>query len=339
MAHLAEPIITDAHDSIPTWLALVRLMESRSEEGTRTPTVVVVVDELADLLMVAGDDVQRVLTRLTQRGREAGIHVVAATQKPTTAVIGSLVKANFPVRLVGRVMSIDDARVAAGISGTGAERLTGRGDFLAVAEGRVIRFQSSYVTPREVREVAGRLGGEQLVGGVLTPHHSGGPASILPVVEPPIPEVDQDLADAQRLTASTLWSERHHPDRPGDYRWGFISSACQFLYGQALVGNWHHRTTKVIQLAESLGDPQDSTTSNGETHPGADQTGEEPAAGDRSSRFYAQRDFAAAGIAALPPQGTGEMLAPTQPYTDNEALLLLFSITCAGAGLLLLGTR
>jgi S-DNA-T family DNA segregation ATPase FtsK/SpoIIIE len=117
------------------------------------PSVVVVIDELADLLMVGGKAVQRVLTRLTQRGRGAGIHIVAATQKPTAAVLGSLVKANFPVRLVGRVTSIEDARTATGWGGTGAERLMGRGDFLAVAEGRVTRLQAAHVSPKEIQEV------------------------------------------------------------------------------------------------------------------------------------------------------------------------------------------
>jgi S-DNA-T family DNA segregation ATPase FtsK/SpoIIIE len=124
--------------------------------------------------MVGGKDVQWALTRLTQRGREAGIHIVAATQKPTTAVLGSLVKANFPVRLVGRVTSVEDARTATGWSGTGAERLMGRGDFLAVAEGRVIRFQAAHVSAAEIQEVVRRLGN----GGWRV---DSGPGDVLPV--------------------------------------------------------------------------------------------------------------------------------------------------------------
>jgi S-DNA-T family DNA segregation ATPase FtsK/SpoIIIE len=104
-------------------------------------------------LMMGGKAVREPLTRLTQRGREAGIHIIAATQKPTSAVLGPLVKANFPVRLVGRVTSAEDARTASGWSGTGAERLLGRGDFIAVAEGRVTRFQVAHVSPTEIREV------------------------------------------------------------------------------------------------------------------------------------------------------------------------------------------
>lgn len=152
LPHLARPVC--GMDETPELLhSLVRLMERRDERRENVPPVVVVIDELADLLMVGGKPVQIALTRLTQRGRDAGIHIVAATQKPTAAVLGPLVKANFPVRLVGKVTSIEDARTAAGWSGTGAERLMGRGDFVAVAEGRVIRFQGAHVSPEEIRQV------------------------------------------------------------------------------------------------------------------------------------------------------------------------------------------
>lgn len=156
LPHLARPIIHN--ERAPEALqSLVRLMERRSEAGCDRPYVVVVIDELADVLMTGGGEIQTPLTRLLQRGRGAGIHVVAATQKPTASVVGSLVKANFPVRLVGKVTSSTDARVASGWSGTGAEHLEGRGDFVAVAEGRVTRFQAAYVAPHEARETVTRL--------------------------------------------------------------------------------------------------------------------------------------------------------------------------------------
>ena len=149
---LSRPVIREAEEAEEALESLVRLMERRGERtGADEPAVVVVLDELADLLIVGGQGLQRALTRLLQRGRGAGIHLVAATQKPTAAVLGSLVQANFPVRLVGRVTSASDARVASGWSGTGAERLEGRGDFVAVAEGRVTRFQVACVTPDEIR--------------------------------------------------------------------------------------------------------------------------------------------------------------------------------------------
>jgi S-DNA-T family DNA segregation ATPase FtsK/SpoIIIE len=166
LPHLARDVIQEADEAAEALQSLVHLMEKQgSADGYRGnvsasgghPHIVVVIDEMADLLMVGGNEIQRALTRLTQRGREAGIHVVAATQKPSAEILGPLIKANFPVRLVGRVTSASDARTATGWSGTGAERLMGRGDFLAVAEGRVVRFQAAYVSPEEINQVTTRL--------------------------------------------------------------------------------------------------------------------------------------------------------------------------------------
>jgi len=85
--------------------------------------------------------------------------VIACTQKPTTSVIGSLVKANFPARIVGRVTDTNDAYVASGISGTGAERLLGKGDFLVVAGGDVTRMQGAYISESEIRDLVTKLRG------------------------------------------------------------------------------------------------------------------------------------------------------------------------------------
>jgi DNA segregation ATPase FtsK/SpoIIIE-like protein len=118
---------------------------------------VVAIDELADLVVAGGPGVARSITRLTQRGREAGLHVIACTQKPTVDAIGSLVKSNFPARLVGSVASAEDAKVASGLPGTGAEKLLGRGDFILVVKGEVVRFQAAYVSGEEVAALVGKL--------------------------------------------------------------------------------------------------------------------------------------------------------------------------------------
>ena len=83
----------------------------------------------------------------------AGLHLIAGAQKPSSAALGPMLKANFPVRLVGRVGSADDARVAAGISGTGAEKLLGHGDFLAVASGQVVRFQAAWIPTKDWAQI------------------------------------------------------------------------------------------------------------------------------------------------------------------------------------------
>lgn len=163
LPHLLRPIIGDAAEATGALGELVQLMEMRGQAGGKavevTPRIVVVLDELADLMQVGGKALGEHLTRLAQRGREAGIHVVACTQKPSSQVLGALMRANFPARLVGKVVSPEDARVAAGIGGTGADKLVGRGDFLAIAAGQVLRFQAAYVSEGDMEQVVAQLGG------------------------------------------------------------------------------------------------------------------------------------------------------------------------------------
>ncbi len=160
LPHLLRPVVTDATTALVLLADLVREMERRDRARNSRPLVVVVIDELADLALVGGKAMERFLTRLVQRGREAGIHLIACTQKPTAAVVGTLVKANFPARLVGAVVSPEDAKVAAGVSGTGAERLGGRGDFLLVVRGEVIRLQAAYTLPKEISQIVAKLASE-----------------------------------------------------------------------------------------------------------------------------------------------------------------------------------
>jgi S-DNA-T family DNA segregation ATPase FtsK/SpoIIIE len=157
LPHLLVPVVTRVDEALPLLHRLVAEMERRDAEGRSEPRLVVALDELADLVQVGGREMETVLTRLTQRGREAGIHLVACTQKPTAAVIGGLVKSNFPVRIVGSVASPEDAKVATGIAGTGAESLLGQGDFLVVAKGQVTRVQAAYTSVAEVRETVARI--------------------------------------------------------------------------------------------------------------------------------------------------------------------------------------
>lgn len=139
--HLLFPIVSETNEMVERLGYLVSEMERRDKELITRPKIVIVVDELADVIETGGAAIESLLTRLVQRGRSAGISLIACTQKPTARAVGTLMKANFPVRLVGRVASAEDARVAAGIGGTGAEKLAGRGDFLLVAGGQIIRFQ------------------------------------------------------------------------------------------------------------------------------------------------------------------------------------------------------
>jgi S-DNA-T family DNA segregation ATPase FtsK/SpoIIIE len=165
LPHLLRPMLTEPDTAAHTLDLLIELMLERDREGrfpasggqSGDPRIVVVIDELADLLMMSGKKTIEAITRLSQRGREAGIHLIACTQKPASEVMGSLAKANFPVRLVGRVTSPEDAKVATGYGGTGAERLVGPGDFIAVTGGQLRRFQAAFVSTQEVTRLVSQM--------------------------------------------------------------------------------------------------------------------------------------------------------------------------------------
>jgi S-DNA-T family DNA segregation ATPase FtsK/SpoIIIE len=157
LPHLLRPVVDNVHQAIFLLGEMVTEMVRRDHENIYEPRLIIFIDEVADLMEQGGKAMDRLMTRLTQRGRSAGIHLVTCTQKPLAATIGSLTRSNFPVRLVGSVASADDARIAAGIGGTGAEKLLGRGDFLLVAKGQVTRFQAAYVTEAEIKQVVEQL--------------------------------------------------------------------------------------------------------------------------------------------------------------------------------------
>lgn len=149
---LGDTLVTpQAIESRLRWL--VQEMERRDRNSENRPVLVVAIDELADLLQTGSKAIEKILTRLVQRGREAGIHVVACTQKPTAGQIGSGMTANFPIRLVGSVATKDEARYASGVADSGAEKLEGKGDFLLVSKGELIRFQSAWLSADDLNRV------------------------------------------------------------------------------------------------------------------------------------------------------------------------------------------
>ncbi|OGP08162.1 MAG: hypothetical protein A2048_00495 [Deltaproteobacteria bacterium GWA2_45_12] len=131
--------------------------EDKIEHEHKLPYIVIIIDELADLMMVAGRDVEEAITRLAQMARAAGIHLILATQRPSVDVITGIIKANFPSRIAFKVSSKHDARTI--MDTMGAERLLGHGDMLFLPPGtsRMLRVHGAYITDEEVTRIVDYL--------------------------------------------------------------------------------------------------------------------------------------------------------------------------------------
>ena len=127
-------------------LAGFNALAQRNEELKKMPTVVVVIDELADLMLVAAKEVEESICRVAQMGRAAGMHLVIATQRPSSDVITGLMKANIPSRIAFAVASSLESRII--LDTTGAEKLVGKGDMLYAT-----RVQGCFITPEEIERV------------------------------------------------------------------------------------------------------------------------------------------------------------------------------------------
>ena len=133
------------------------MAKRKKKDREQLPYIVIVIDELADLMMVASREVEESITRLAQMARAVGIHLILATQRPSVDVITGLIKANFPARISFRVATKIDSRTI--LDANGAESLLGRGDMLFLPPGssRLMRAHGPMVTEEEVTRVADYL--------------------------------------------------------------------------------------------------------------------------------------------------------------------------------------
>lgn len=138
-----------------------KVKEYNDEKFKKMPQIVIIVDELADLMMVAPGEVEDAICRLAQMARAAGIHLIIATQRPSVNVITGLIKANVPSRIAFSVSSAIDSRTI--IDGSGAEKLLGKGDMLFFPSGypKPVRIQGAFVSDKEVSEVVEFLSSQQ----------------------------------------------------------------------------------------------------------------------------------------------------------------------------------
>jgi S-DNA-T family DNA segregation ATPase FtsK/SpoIIIE len=143
---------------IPEAESAVASVESVAPEQLKPlPKLVIVIDELADLMLTVGREIEELITRLAQKARAAGIHLILATQRPSVDVITGLIKANFPARLSFRVSSRIDSRTI--LDSMGAEKLLGKGDMLFMLPGAVPlkRVHGAFVTDQEVQKVVAAI--------------------------------------------------------------------------------------------------------------------------------------------------------------------------------------
>ncbi|MDA8548121.1 DNA translocase FtsK [Candidatus Pelagibacter bacterium] len=166
--HLLCPVITEAKKAASVLGWVVKEMESRyrlmTKEGVRNidgynakhklpmPYIVVVVDEMSDLMLVAGKEIENYIQKLSQMARAAGIHIIMATQRPSVDVITGTIKANFPTRISFQVTSKIDSRTILGEQG--AEQLLGKGDMLYMSSAnRILRIHAPFVSDNEIEKI------------------------------------------------------------------------------------------------------------------------------------------------------------------------------------------
>jgi len=170
--HLLCPVITEAKKAASVLGWVVKEMESRyrlmTKEGVRNidgyntkhklpmPYIVVVVDEMSDLMLVAGKEIENYIQKLSQMARAAGIHIIMATQRPSVDVITGTIKANFPTRISFQVTSKIDSRTILGEQG--AEQLLGKGDMLYMSSAnKIIRIHAPFVSDNEIEKINNSL--------------------------------------------------------------------------------------------------------------------------------------------------------------------------------------
>lgn len=204
---------------------------SRSEQ--KLPYIVVLIDELADLMIVSPDEVERLVCRIAQMARATGIHLVMATQRPSVDVVTGLIKANFPARISFAVTSQIDSRVI--LDGPGAEKLLGRGDMLYMASdsSELVRLQGSFVSDTELRRlIAFWKGSGPLPGRTAT------------YVQPPLLE-DVGAQGERRQAKDDLWDKALSVIREHD------RASISLLQRRLRIG--YSRAARLMDLMEEEG--------------------------------------------------------------------------------------
>lgn len=266
-----EPIITDTSAALETLqsvtiemdnrydllkMAMVRDIKSYNEKfdggdldeelGHRhLPYIVVVIDELADLMMTAGKQIEEPIARIAQLARAIGIHLVVATQRPSVNVITGTIKANFPARMAYQVASKVDSRTI--LDTGGADQLVGQGDMLFSNGAGMIRIQNAYVSTDEVERIAGFIGSQS---GYKKPF-------ALPVVHneesgipDPLDDIDELFKDAAKIVVLHQQGSVSLLQRKLKIGYNRAGRIIDQLYNAGIVGPFQGSTARDVKITE-----------------------------------------------------------------------------------------
>ena len=244
--HLLTPVITDAKKATSALAWTVKEMNSRyklmSKVGVRNidgynakhklkmPYIVVVVDEMSDLMLVAGKEIENYIQKLSQMARAAGIHIIMATQRPSVDVITGTIKANFPTRVSFQVSSKIDSRTILGEQG--AEQLLGKGDMLFMSSAnRIVRIHGPFVSENEIEKIVNsiRAQGEPDYMDEITAHTSSETSSTA--------EGDSDEDELYSQAVDIIKSEG--------------KASTSFLQRKLQIG--YNRAARIIDMMEEKG--------------------------------------------------------------------------------------
>lgn len=265
LPHLLSPALTDVESVIRSLRWLLQEMDRRYKQfahvGARDlrsynrkaeqrgeptePYIVVVVDELAELMLVAADEVERIICRLAQMARATGIHLVIATQRPSVDVVTGLIKANFPARISFAVTSLTDSRVV--LDTPGAERLLGSGDmlFMQPDSAKLLRVQGSHVSDQEVQALVDYWANAAPAAGQMTYEETESdkvpvttPRDVPPWESMPLPATSDEDDDGLVAQAVAIVREKQQ-------------ASASFLQRQLRIG--YPRAARLMDQLEELG--------------------------------------------------------------------------------------
>lgn len=266
-----EPIITDTDAALETLQSITKEMDERydllkmamvrdikaynkkfdndeldEELGHRhLPYIVVVIDELADLMMTAGKQIEEPIARIAQLARAVGIHLVVATQRPSVNVITGTIKANFPARMAYQVASKVDSRTI--LDTGGADQLVGSGDMLFSNGAGMTRIQNAYVSTTEVEKITSYIGNQK---GYKKPFH-------LPVIEDetsgipdPLDDIDELFKEAAKLVVLHQQGSVSLLQRKLKIGYNRAGRIIDQLYNAEVVGPFQGSTARDVKISE-----------------------------------------------------------------------------------------